>query len=284
MKFNTFKFSVVFLLFTLMVSCTSTYINYSAPEEVGINPDLSFNRSEKLFNLKISAPVDLIKNTQMIYLVINLPNKPDTLYFKNIDLTNLNLSLNKLDASILWDHFNDSINLTSKIDLIIVINNRPVDFNNEKSNNKYYKKSYLLTDILQYFSNKAEDLSVLTLKSSIDIKSDSLVVFKLDAVRNKEVPNEYIPNSEVFRVEILNRKGGLEWSSSNNSNFLQVIKKVEPLKIGDSHTYSINWYGKTNNNYSLSDGIYSIKMIIPAKPVPYIVFTKFTWKKNNADK
>lgn len=285
MKFVTFKYSLLLILFSILISsCSSSHINYSNPAELGMAANLSYEPEQHKFIIDLSAPDKLIKNTQNVFLVIKTKAKKDTVFFKNLELTDISSSTNKLKASAVWNDYRNFLNSktindsTSKIDLIIILNEHSNELQYEKSDNKYYKETYLLKEIIKESAEK-EDSTALTFESKVNVFYDSLAVFSLKATRNKLVKSEYIPNSETFRVEIYNNKGELEWSSGNRANFLQVIKKVEPVNVGNSHVYSMKWFGRNSEQMPLPEGNYTVKMTIPAKPMPYVVFSKFSWKK-----
>ena len=119
----------------------------------------------------------------------------------------------------------------------------------------------------------------LKLQPQIQIENDSTVLFKVLAQRLFIADNEYIPNSEILRLEIKSDSGKLLYSSNKNSNYFQVIKKVLPEEIGNTHEYKIYWNGKDNDLMDLPSGIYDVYLTIPAKPIPYITQIKLEWKK-----
>lgn len=119
----------------------------------------------------------------------------------------------------------------------------------------------------------------LKLRPQIQIENDSTVLFKVLAQRLFIADNEYIPNSEILRLEIKSDSGKLLYSSNKNSNYFQVIKKVLPEEIGNIYEYKIYWNGKDNDLMELPAGVYDAYLTIPAKPMPYITQTKLEWKK-----
>lgn len=104
----------------------------------------------------------------------------------------------------------------------------------------------------------------------MDENSIDLGVF---AVR-KRVLDEYIPNSETIRIEVLNSKNKPVYSSQEGKAFMQLIMPVEPQTLGDYFLYEYTWDYSNNDGIRLPSGEYIIKIKIPAHPKPYITELK----------
>ena len=141
---------------------------------------------------------------------------------------------------------------------------------------------YGITKTLKEFMtgiNTPEDLGpALELSPTVENVTDSTLTFVLEATRKYPVEGEYIPNSEIFRVEILSLKGAIQWSSNHEANFLQAIHKVEPVEVNGVKKYTKDWNGMTIKSTKLPPGTYQARMTIPAKPKPYTTQIEFKWK------
>ena len=123
----------------------------------------------------------------------------------------------------------------------------------------------------QILVSKNENLNQnMELNCSIENLDNGNIKFILKAKRIKLVENEYLPSSENFVVEIYDKNSSQVWSSSYSKNFFMVITDVKPKNVGDSHTYTMEWNLKGNDNKTINKGNYIVKFIIPAKPKSYI--------------
>lgn len=136
--------------------------------------------------------------------------------------------------------------------------------------NKFFRKDQLSSLLLQ--PNYAK-LEFLKLYPKTTMVSDDIVEFDLFAIRVVPHSGEYLPSSEVLRVELYNYQSGKRLSSSEGKNFLQVITDVEPKVVGDYKIFS------TQINLSKQSFLERnlIKYIIPAVPNNYVVELTF-WK------
>jgi len=116
------------------------------------------------------------------------------------------------------------------------------------------------------YSETEPALALYPIIENIDEKIIDLGVF---AVR-KRLVEEYIPNSETIRIEVLNSKNKPVYNSQEGKAFMQLIMPVEPQNLGDSYIYQYSWDYRNNNGSRVPTGEYTIKMMIPAKPKPYI--------------
>ncbi len=119
--------------------------------------------------------------------------------------------------------------------------------------------------------------SSLVLKHNINIIDDSLIVFSVTCKRLKINDEAYFPSSKDFVVEVYTEKDNLIWKSDLNMSYLQVITPIEPTKVDEEYTYTMEWDGIINNGKKLPRGKYKIKLILPARPIEYELTTDFVW-------
>lgn len=99
--------------------------------------------------------------------------------------------------------------------------------------------------------------------------------FELEVKRLKQRTDEYLPNSEDFRVEILNADGKVVFNSGFGMNFFQAIQKVKPNKIDDTHKYEYSWNYLDNFGKKVKSGNYKALLIIPSQPTKYSIMINF---------
>lgn len=116
------------------------------------------------------------------------------------------------------------------------------------------------------FSKKKYLLKLIPIVISQEVNKIELGVF---AYRYTKPDEEYIPNSELMRMEVINLKDKPIYNSQNGANFMQVIAPVYPENIGDMYIYSQSWDFKDNEGSTLIPGKYTISLTIPALPRPY---------------
>ncbi len=135
---------------------------------------------------------------------------------------------------------------------------------------KIIRKDILSSLMLQPNYTKLE---FLKLYPKITLISNEIMQFDLFAIRVVPHSGEYLPSSEVLRVELYNYQSAKRISSSDGKNFLQVITEVEPIVVGDYKIFStqINLLKQPILERNL------IKYIIPAVPNNYVVELTF-WK------
>lgn len=147
-------------------------------------------------------------------------------------------------------------------------------------------KVKILTKTSQYIKEIVPDLSIynaitksenLELTPSYSTIANGNIEFMLQAKRIK-IADEYLPNSESFRVEIFNLGGKMLFSSDYQMNYLQVIGEVEPKNIGEIHTYKYTWNRTDNNKQKIPTGKYRAILCIPAKPNHYTSTINFEIK------
>lgn len=135
---------------------------------------------------------------------------------------------------------------------------------------------FIIVSLIACSSSKNENLNEnMDLNCSIENLDNGNIKFILKAKRIKLVKNEYLPSSENFVIEIYDNNGNQVWSSSYNKNFFMVITDVQPKNVGDSHTYTMEWNLKINDNKNINKGNYKVNFIIPAKPKSYICSQNF---------
>ena len=126
-----------------------------------------------------------------------------------------------------------------------------------------------------------EQIDAMYLLPFAEENEDGTVTFYMESRRNWKPANEYIPDSEHFRVQIFTKKGNLVWSSSEGKNFMQVIGYVKPEIAGEMHVYKQVWDGKDNSDIPVPKGEYKVVMTIPAKPIEYSTTMDYYWKGSN---
>jgi hypothetical protein len=95
------------------------------------------------------------------------------------------------------------------------------------------------------------------------------------------VPDEYLPSSEQFRIDIQNDRGETIWSSNHGMGYATAIGKVEPDVVGEESVFSIYWDGRSSLTHTtLSPGRYRVVAQIPAKPQPYMLIEELNWSGN----
>ena len=104
---------------------------------------------------------------------------------------------------------------------------------------------------------------------------DNYIKFILKAERLQLKENEYLPNSENFRVEIYDNESSLIFNSDFEKNYLMVIGDVQPKEIGQTTDYEYTWDKKNNYKKAIPKGKYRAKLIIPAAPEIYSISIDF---------
>jgi hypothetical protein len=110
----------------------------------------------------------------------------------------------------------------------------------------------------------------------INKKDENVINLGLFTIR-KKVIEEYIPNSELLRIKVINDKGKLVFRSDEGGNFMQIIYPVYPEEVGKSYIYSYTWKLENKNRFSIPSGKYDINIMIPALPNPYSTDIKLEW-------
>lgn len=113
-----------------------------------------------------------------------------------------------------------------------------------------------------------------------ELQDDGSLKFWVEVRRNWKPTDEYIPNSEMLRVEIYTENGKKIWSSADGKNFMQVINELQPQVPGYMETYSQIWDAKLDGKI-IAPGKYKAIMTIPAKPAPYSTSLYFDWNEND---
>lgn len=137
-------------------------------------------------------------------------------------------------------------------------------------NKKFLRKNQLSTLELQPNYSKLE---FLKLYPKLTVITDDILRFDLFAIRVVPHSGEYLPSSEILKIELYNYNSGRKLVSSEGKNFLQVITDVEPKIVGDYKVFS--------TEINLSKQVFLernlIKYIIPAIPNNYVIELNF-WK------
>ena len=263
-----------------MISCSSSIV-YKSLEELPIKPKyyLDYRMGDSIEiaielnqSIKKSKVEDsFVRNLRAVYAGIHAGNKDidsigteDVIYSVKANTSDLDLNYINSKTVLRWNKPK-------------YINSNLLSFNfSLVSDRVVYSGRVTLPEIAKNSNIGVEHSMKLIPK--IEIDNDSTVQFIVLAKRLFLVDNEYIPNSETIRLEIFSDSGKLIYSSNKNSNYFQVIKKVLPEEIGNEYEYKIYWNGKDNDLRIVPEGIYDVRLTIPAKPKPYITQTKLEWK------
>ncbi|OGU10376.1 MAG: hypothetical protein A2X61_11330 [Ignavibacteria bacterium GWB2_35_12] len=269
--------SILLLSALWIYGCSTTKIIDKNPPPYRSDVSLLVNSGNAVFNFSMKAiqndgqdKFDFINAITTVKLEILTPE--DTV-FHNLEFTQLDIK------GTTEKEKQTSLTVSGSVSWML-----PLKFNLEDmkfrfkifANNKFYDITKTYDDI---YTEAEEDMPALTLEPFIENQTYNSAVFGVIAKRNKTVENEYIPTSETFRVDILNQKEHVVWSSSYGQNFLQVLNPVLPASKGETHKYTMEWNGKTSNQIPLTAGEYTLRMTIPAKPTPYTTSMRFNWNQ-----
>jgi len=117
----------------------------------------------------------------------------------------------------------------------------------------------------------------VTVTPHIDQQTDTSITFALLAQRHRGFGEDYHPTSERFRVEIIDERGQLRFSSNYGMDYLQAIYPVEPRIPGEFKRYTFEWFGYDNEGNLLPPGRYTAVLSLVAKPYPYSARITFDW-------
>ena len=145
-----------------------------------------------------------------------------------------------------------------------------------QSKGKLYHDARLVRLEASTEDQKASPL--LYVQPFIDETTDSSVTFALLARRNRGASIDFFPTSEYLRVEILDANANVVFASQHNSQFLQEIQPVEPLKREQYHRYTYVWNGKDNEGRAVAIGSYTVRLTLMTKPDPYVMSVPLEWK------
>jgi hypothetical protein len=124
---------------------------------------------------------------------------------------------------------------------------------------------------------EVSDPVALDLYPSVELSTDSSVVFRCLARRVLIPHGEYLPSSEVFRIRVADEQGNLVWMSDHDMAFLAMVSLVQPQSPGRLHVYEMPWNGRMLNGRRIMPGRYVAEYIIPARPLEYRKLHTFTW-------
>jgi hypothetical protein len=124
-------------------------------------------------------------------------------------------------------------------------------------------------------SSKSNKISDEFMELSAELTINTNANFELTARRIQIKDDEYLPNSEDFRVEIYDNSGNLIFNSNYQKNYFMAIMKVKPEQSGDVYIYKYSWDYTNNFGKKVPKGEYSAKLIIPAEPKNYSVNLNF---------
>lgn len=274
------KYLFTCLIAFTLISCSSSIV-YKSLEELPVKPtyyldyrdgdslEIGIELTQSLQKSKIEE--SFIRNFKAVNVGIHALSKDidsinteEILYSEKPNTSDASLSYVSTKAALRW--------IKPKY-----INSNMISINLSLVSEKIVYRGQVSLPEIARNSNIGVDAS-LRLRPIIHFENDSTVVFKVLAQRLFLVDNEYIPNSETLRLEIFSDSGKLLYSSNKNANYFQVIKKVLPEEIGNTHEYKIYWNGLDNEMGNLPKGNYDVRLTIPAKPKSYITNTKLEWK------
>lgn len=259
---------ILFGLFILFFSCSTRQATKIDKVKVNFKPEINLlvDSNNLIFNYTLILNSDFKEEKQRLNLI------------KFLRVVLLDENNHIIDSSSIYSLIKAGIGIDG-YNLIyfgkVVINNfKRKDFENINCKVLLVGANWDLTVTQKLntllYSESEPALVVYPLIENIDEKSIDLGVF---AIR-KRIVEEYIPNSETFRIEVLNSKNKPVYNSQEGKAFMQVIMPVEPLELGDFYIYRYSWDYRNSNGNRLPTGEYVIKMMIPANPKPYITEIK----------
>ncbi len=140
------------------------------------------------------------------------------------------------------------------------------------------ENSYSITKKITDIFCRRENSEPIDMIPYVRLSAKGIPVFGLRVFRNYIIEDEYIPNSEILKVELVGPKGNVVWKSGEGANYLQVITPVYPENPGEIYDYEVFYRGKNSNNSKLKPGKYTARYVIPANPTPYYTEYEFEWK------
>ncbi|MBI5324597.1 MAG: hypothetical protein HZB41_04895 [Ignavibacteriae bacterium] len=275
-------FFALIVLIILLSSCGTTKIIDKNPPPYLPEIKLQTHAGEAVFNFNLTANKDESQDkfdfvNTITSVILEIINPEDSVIHK--------LNFGQLDLKGTTDkNIQKTLTVSGSVNWIL-----PGDINLKELKfrfkifaiNKYYDMTKRYSDL---YSETDEESPAITLEPFIENQTFNSAVFGVIAKRNKIIENEYLPTSETFRVDILNHKGAIVWSSGLGFNFLQVIKPVLPKSIGETYKYTVEWNGNSSNQIPLIPGVYTLRMTIPSKPQSYTASMTFKWKAGDNDK
>jgi hypothetical protein len=269
--------SVIAAILTIgIISCSSMQQSPKKYKEAPFQPSMVLNMKSNppglYFNL--FAQGDLA-NDQHLFLV-SISRAIAVIYYKSKIVDTV--KFDRLDASSLYGRNSTaSTTLHARTDLYLPDKYNAADYSIHlliTTDSAIYENVFPLEKIILLATDTT---AMFDLTPSIGDITDSSATFYLKAERLKTKMGEYFPTSETLRVQILSKKGVLEWSSDNNMNFLQVITSVLPVNLGEPYTYSVKWNGRKNDGTPLKKGTYNAIMMLVMNPRIYTKQITFDW-------
>ena len=264
------KFLGIFASLLLLVSCSGK-ISYKPLKDMPVQPSyavdfptddslrfsLDFNQTQKAGKNKKSFPQQIDGIGAVIYAN---DSRLDSIVTNDLTVNSVPFGSNKvahnLSAVLAWKKPG-------------YINSNLLNFNLEVRTPKViYTGMVNIQDIAANNESQAPRRAV-TVTPSYVVSSDSVFDFVLASKRNFTDDKEYIPNSEVIRLEIFNSNGERIYFSNKGMNHFQVIKHVLPDEIGRTYEYRVSWNRRTNSGDIIPRGKYTARLTIPSRPMPY---------------
>lgn len=126
-------------------------------------------------------------------------------------------------------------------------------------------KSELLTDNDVYLIPDVKQIS-------------SQISFSLHAIRlYNKISKLTFASGRDFEVQLLDKKKGPLWNSSEGMMFTMAVKEFLPLKVGEIEKYSIDIDQSVFGD--LNEGIYLLNMTLPSNPQKFNYLTDFYLRK-----
>jgi hypothetical protein len=126
--------------------------------------------------------------------------------------------------------------------------------------------------------NRRNESEYLEIEGRFEQTDNDTGNFFLKATRLKFKPDEYLPNSESFRVEVMTSDFGKLWQSNFKQNYFQVISEVKPKNVGETYEFKLVWNMKNNEGKKVTKGNYKARLIIPSTPENYFTTIDFNIK------
>jgi|GEM_PF-4298038 len=242
--------------------------DFVVPELIKDEIDLFFNQNEMIFDcaLTVSFKPEISAKWQKLQWLKSIE-------IAILDKTNKPISTTNTKDFIIAGSPVDS-NVFLYFGKLVIKGLTGKDINDFKCAYNKSASKWMVSDTIQ-LKNLINPTSErpLSLYPFVENLSDSSLDLGLLAVR-KKFADEYIPNSEIIRIEVLNDKNKTVFNSQEGKAFMQIIMSVEPQNLGDYYIYQYSWDYRNNNGSRVPSGEYTVKMMIPAVPKPYITEIK----------
>jgi len=141
---------------------------------------------------------------------------------------------------------------------------------------------FVITIIFSISSMKKDKIEpaerALSLKLDIIKVNDKTLSFVVEATRLRLDSFEVFRSNEHIQLTIADTNGKVKWRSYGKYAAAAFGGKPLPDSVGQTHKYIIDWYGNDDSNNILKTGKYKAKVVLPCRPVPYIIDFDLDWK------